>query len=162
MQPKSLWAPKEIKRTVTVATLNNSSTQHPADGQHTPGGLCTGAIFFQNIQKEKSEYAFKYKENYLTNCTFVFRDRTFAAQMSWSNEHLCFVRKRNQYFSYHCLQCLFSKAKQQFGRNSEGCVENTLSTVHTNKLFQISPCLKMSLCVIKSDLPGNAIHRSNY
>lgn len=70
--------------------------------------------------------------------------------------------KRNQYFSYHCLQCLFSKAKQQFGRNSEGCVENTLSTVHTNKLFQISPCLKMSLCVIKSDLPGNAIHRSNY
>lgn len=52
MQPKSLRAPLEIKRTVTMVTPNNSSTQHPADGQHAPGGRCTGAIFFQNIKKE--------------------------------------------------------------------------------------------------------------
>lgn len=41
--------------TVTVATLNNSGTQHLADGQHTPGGQCTGAIFFQNINKAKKK-----------------------------------------------------------------------------------------------------------
>lgn len=37
-----------------MATLNNSSTQHPADGQHTPGGWSTGAVFFQNIKKEST------------------------------------------------------------------------------------------------------------
>lgn len=60
MQPKSLWAPSEIKRTVTVATLNNSSTQHPADGQHTPGGRCTGAIFFPNIENEGKKKMFMF------------------------------------------------------------------------------------------------------
>lgn len=31
------------------------------------------------------------------------RHMTFSAKMSWSNEHLGFIRKRNQYLSYRCL-----------------------------------------------------------
>lgn len=60
MQPKKLLGPLRNKEDVTVATVNNNSTQHPP-GQHTAGGLSTGAIFFQNIEKEHTQLFFKYK-----------------------------------------------------------------------------------------------------
>lgn len=120
-----------------MATLNNSSTQHPADGQHTPGGRCTGAIFFQNIKTEKkseSANVFKYTENYLTKCSF-FRgaSMTFTAQMSCVQWTFELVRKRNHYFSYHCLQTfrLFIPSKEIV---SEGLTVNLWPTVHTYKL----------------------------
>lgn len=94
-----------------MATLNNSRAQHPADGQHTPGGRCTGAIFFQNIQKEKKNprvlMFLNHKDNYLTKCSFCFLPGPlWLSQLGClvSSEHLSLVRKRNHYSSYRCLQ----------------------------------------------------------
>lgn len=59
MQPNKLLGPLRNKEDVTVATVNNNSTQHP-DGQHTARGRSTGAfktfgkkytqLFFLNIK----------------------------------------------------------------------------------------------------------------
>lgn len=65
--------PLRKKEDVAVATLKNSSTQHPADGQHNPRGASTGAIFFQNIKKEKSKriHVPKYKKMTFPNGHFL-------------------------------------------------------------------------------------------